>query len=379
MGKCNSMYINSISELDQLLNYEKKIEQEKNIDITNVSYWNASPEYQNYMLKNILLKNDTNIFNYFYTYDISEHVRRQILEKLTGKANTDSMCMITPSSTISIVNLINFLKLNNYRKLCIITPSYFSVIQSCEILNLAYRTIPLSYYNDSYIIPQHQILQEEFDAVWLTVPIYSTGIQYSQSQINVIREIMDKNILVIADETLAFPGQELSRIIPISKYFYSICSPHKPLFINSIKFSALLCPYENNELLDQWVDVLGGGLLHSNITAISHFVSSNYEYCVQKSSNWYQKNLSTIKNLLELFPNAYCNTSEVAPYKTIYIKHAPDSFSDRKNLIKENYVSYISNTYNGFDPKNGLSFRVNMSIPANKLQDYLYRILKYYA
>ena len=120
------MYINEIFELDSILNYENQIRNNKNEMITNISYWNASEKYQNYMLKYINIEYAPDIFNYKYTYDISKDIRNNIIKKLIGRTDKDVMCLLSSSSTCSITNMINFLKLNGFHKLCILTPAYFS-------------------------------------------------------------------------------------------------------------------------------------------------------------------------------------------------------------------------------------------------------------
>ena len=250
------MYINKIFELDALLNYEKKIADDKGITITNISYWNTSLQYQNFMQKHIRLKSIPDIFNYKYTYDIPSEIRSNIIKKIIGYSNNEIMCLLTPSSTCSIVNMINFLTHNDFKKMCIITPAYFSVEQTCKVFNLSFEKKPLVFRNGNFYIPSEYILKNNFDVVWITSPIYSTSQMYDETQITEIKALIDRHILIIADETLALPGQELARVVPISNYFFSIYSPHKPLFINSIKFSTIICPKKNDDFLEQWIDVL---------------------------------------------------------------------------------------------------------------------------
>lgn len=90
------MFINEIFELDSILNYENQIRNSKNEMITNISYWNASEKYQNYMLKYINIEYAPDIFNYKYTYDISKDTRNNIIKKLTGC--TDSKRSIASTS-----------------------------------------------------------------------------------------------------------------------------------------------------------------------------------------------------------------------------------------------------------------------------------------
>lgn len=376
------MFIEEIFEIDSLLNYEKQVSTTKEINIANISYWNASSEYQDYMLKHIKLDYIANIFDYKYTYDIPLDIRNRIVEELTGYSDREIMCLLTSSSTCSIVNMINFLKLNGFKKLCILTPAYFSVEQSCKIFNLKFEKKALIFRNGEYYIPVEYILKNHFDTVWLTSPVYSTGKVYDETQIHAIQELINHRILVLADETLAMHGQELARKLPISKYFYSIYSPHKSLFINSIKFSAILCPKYNDDFLEQWIDVLGGALLHSNITAIRHFLSPNYQVCLQNSMVWYRKSMDSIDTILKQFPGTFCDMADIGAYKTIYFKsntHNPDKLETIKNLIDTKYVSYIPGLYNGFEDHTFHCFRVNLTFNSEEIKNILYRILTYYA
>lgn len=375
------MFIDEIFELDSILNYEKNIRNSHNVNVTNISHWNASTKYQNYMLKYIQLKNVPNIFTYKYTYDISKNTRNEIIKNLTGCTNSAIMCLLSSSSTCSITNMINFLKLTGYCKLCILTPSYFSVEQNCKAFNLPYENKALNFHNNQYFIPIDYILSNHFDSVWITSPIYPTSKVFDKSQIQVIQQLIQNHILVIADETLALPGQELTRIIPINNYFYSIYSPHKALFINSVKFSTILCPLENDDFLEQWIDVLGGSLLHSNILAILHFLSPNYQLCFQQCIKWYSKGIEAIESVLKQFPIAYCDTTDIGAYKTIYLKstsHNPNKFENIKKLIETQYVSYIPGIFNGHIEYEYDCFRINLSLDPLEIKNTLYRILTYY-
>lgn len=373
------MFIDHIFELDKIFNTEKQVYEGRHIEVTNISYWNASKKYQEYILKCINLFSEKDIFNYKYTYDIPYELRREITSKLGCQNERDTMCLLTSSSTQSIMNIINYLKLFNYRKLCILTPAYFSVEESCKILGMPYEKKNLSFYDREYIIPVDEILKNDYDVVWLTSPIYSTGVVFSSLQISNIKRIVDSEILVIADESLALPGQELLNKIPVSKYFFSIVSPHKPLYINSIKFSAILCPKENDDFLEQWIDVLSGSLLYSNTMAISHYLSSNYQHCVEQSIKWFFKGLRVIEEVLEQFPYAYCDTISIGSYKCIYLetRNNINDINNIRRLINNQFVSYIPGIYNGFD--NGTPcFRINMSLDSMELENALYRILRFY-
>lgn len=299
------MLIDQISFLDEIFKLEKEKENLEHIEITNISYWNSSLAYKQYMEKYIQLDFQQDIFDYTYTYDISKYQRLQIMKKLNVINPEESMCLLNSSGTNTIQNVINYLKLHNYKKLGILMPSYFSVEQSCQIFNLTYEKIIMPYSNGEYSIPIEYISENNFDAIWLTSPAYSTGVLYQDKQIDILRKLILEKILIIADETLALPNQMLISKIPINNYFFSICSPHKPLFINKIKFSVLICPKKNDDFLEQWVDILSGSLLSSNLIAIQHFLSNNFFECLTVAQQWYENTISKLRNICNNFQIYY--------------------------------------------------------------------------
>lgn len=376
------MYIDEIFDLDEILNYEEKAFLQKKISISNVSYWNPSMEYQKYMLDKIHMEQDNDFFNYHYTYDIPREIRQNIITQLGNRDINNTMCLLTPSSTSSIMNIINFLKYNGYKKICILEPAYFSVEQTCILFNVPYGKCNLQFVNNRYVIPYEYIVNNGFDVVWITSPIYSTSTEYDYTQVNIIEQLINQNILVIADETLALPNQELCRKIPVGEYFFCIYSPHKPLFINGIKFSVILCPKNLDDFLEQWIDVLDGGLLHSNLMAIQHFLSGNYNQCVEYCKKWYRLNLKLIEILLDNMPNVFCDSQTLGAYKMLFFKSSskdPNCLHNIFTLIDKYYVSYIPGIYSGFSSDSNACFRINLSLKPEELNKSLAHILNFYA
>ena len=370
------MFIDEINYLDEIFESERKKEISEQINITNISHWNSSHMFKEYIEKHIHLNSQQDIFDYMYTYDLTKNKRLQIIEKLGVQNPIDSMCLLSPSGTNTILNTINFLKMHNYHKLGILAPSYFSVEQSCRICNLSYEKIALQYTEGKYLIPIEYILEDKFDVIWLTSPAYSTGISYDDAQISNIKKIISNNVLIIADESLAMPEQMLLSKIPISDYFFCICTPHKTLFINKIKFSALICPQKNDDFLEQWIDIISGSLLSSNLIAIQHFLSDNFLECVAAARHWYKKSIDTINEVLQQFPDAQCNLNEISPYKTLYLKSTKRDIKNLGNikmLIDKDYTSFIPISFNEYT-----GFRINLSLAPQEIYNAIYRILKYY-
>lgn len=182
------MYIEEITYLDEIFDLEKRVEHSEHVKVTNVSYWNSSNEFKEYLHKHMELNYPQDIFDYAYTYDVSKIQRTQILRKL-GTLNPDSaMCLLNATGTGSILNVVNFLKLYNFKKLAILMPSYFSVEKSCQVYGLTYEKVTLQYYDGKYYIPLEYLLNNNFDAIWLTSPPYSTGISFENSQVDILKK-----------------------------------------------------------------------------------------------------------------------------------------------------------------------------------------------
>ena len=95
------MYINEIFQIDDILEEEKRIAREKEIKVINVSHWNTAPTYQEYMLKNIILNHENNIFDYVYSYDFKKMTREQILCKV-GVENKKIACACSRRQVLSV-------------------------------------------------------------------------------------------------------------------------------------------------------------------------------------------------------------------------------------------------------------------------------------
>lgn len=359
--------------MDTIFEVEKDISLQTKKIITNLSYWNPSNAYTDMMLKELTPQSIKGLFDYVYTYDIPIETRDAIIEKLTGKHSNTQMCMLLPNSTISIVNVINYLKLNKYRRLFILQPSYFSVEETCKLSELEIVKIP---FESNCMFPDEIYEANERDAIWITSPIYSTNCILEQSIIQSINKLTSNNRLVIVDESLNINGFETIRNLQPNKFLFGIYSPHKSLFLNGFKFSAIICDKSNDDFLEQWVDVIGGALPGSCINAIEHFLSPNYDLCKQKAQMWFKQSKSIITQVLNHYPFAKIDTIQsVGSYATIYIPDIPlDSISFIKEMISETAVSIIPGFLNG-NPN--CSFRINLSLGHHVIGNALTALLEF--
>lgn len=367
------MFIEHIFFMDDIFEIQKNISLHTNKPVTNLSYWNPSDNYTNMMLKLIPPQSITNIFEYVYTYDIPIETRNGIVEKITGKRSKTQMCMLLPNSTLSIVNIINYLKLNNYRRLLIIQPSYFSVEEACKLADFEIVNIP---FKQNFTLPPEIFEANESDAIWITSPIYSTNYLLDETIIQSIDKLTSNKKLVIIDESLNINGFETIRKLKQNKYLFGIYSPHKSLFFNGFKFSAIICDKSNDDFLEQWIDVIGGSLPGSCINAIEHFLSPNYDICVQNAKAWFLKSKTIIMEILKKYPFATVDSiHSIGSYVTINIPHIPlQSLEFIETMISETFVSIIPGFLNG-NPY--CSFRINLSLDPHIIGNSLNTLLEF--
>ncbi len=367
------MFINDIFFMDKIFEIEKDISLNTNRPVTNLSYWNPSNEYTDMMLKELTPQSITGLFDYVYTYDIPIAIREAIIEKITGKRSNTQMCMLLPNSTLAIINIINYLKLNKYRRLFILQPSYFSVEETCKLAEFEIVKIP---FQPNCMFPPEIFKTNETDAIWVTSPIYSTNCILRKSTIQCINKLTSNKSLVIIDESLNINGFETIRDLQQNKYLFGIYSPHKSLFFNGFKFSAIICDKTNDDFLEQWIDVISGALPGSSINAIEHFLSPNYDLCKQKAKIWFEHSKSIIIEVLKNYPFAKIDTIQsLGSYATIYIPDIPlDSINFIKAMINETLVSIIPGFLNG-NPN--CSFRINLSLDHHIIGNALTALLEF--
>lgn len=362
--------------MDSIFEMEKEISLKYNHTIENLSYWNPSKQYMDLMQQALVPQSINHLFNYVYTYDIPITTRKEVVKKILGRYDDTQMCMFLPNSTLSILNVINYLKLHGYNKIHILQPSYFSVEEACSALNMPTINIPMEYKNGEYNMNIDISNINSKEALWITSPIYSTNCLPSQEMVKFINELTHHNIPVIVDESLNINGYEILRKLNLNRSLFSIYSPHKSLFLNGFKFSAIICDKQNDDFLEQWVDVLGGALPASSVKAIEHFLMPNFDLCKDQATMWFYQNKRKIIEIIQRYPFAQIDTvNSIGSYLTVNIPNLPfDSLEFMKELIEQTFISFIPGFLNG-NPN--CSFRINLSLHQNTIVNGLNSILSF--
>ena len=377
-------FIDEIFIIDEIFAFEQDAKEKYETDIPNVSYWDSSEAFRQSMARSLHLPPQSLPWDYYYTYSVSLQDRQEILRHL-GVPNSDiptTMGLLLQSGTIAIINIINYLVHQKKKKICILQPAYFSVIPCCEMFSLEYGVEKIFFLNGKTVIPMERILSGEYDCVWITSPLFCTSRYFDINQIDGFVQLIKSEITLILDECLALPGKELIRSIPVVPNVFAIYSPHKAISMNGLKFAVIVCNSIYDDFLEQWVDIFSGALAGSNRDAVFHFLSSNYlDHCLPTYLSYIQNTYRATIEVVKKFDFATMLSNAEGHYVNIFtdkiIVKKNDLSAFMKSVIENSFASFLPGVLNGYDPQQGLCFRVNLTGNPIELPSAVGRLLTY--
>ena len=377
------MLIERLNNIEEIINLQKKFYEENGMYPLNVSNWTVSNIFHKEM-ERLFQHNMTNSpIDYLYSYSIPSEIKNEVLRKLgTNEASiSNKTCTFFPNNSLSIINICNLLQKMQYKKIGILYPAYFSI--SACLNTFGIKSIPFYIIRkqQKYIIPIEDILSKNLDALWITSPIYSTGVPYDRNNINIIEKILQSGMQVISDESFCIKGQELIRTFSEYKNFISIYSPHKSISFNSYKFSVIICDNYYEDFLDQWLDIFCGNLPQSSIAAINHYLSNNYTVCYQGYQTFIKYAQSEVISVLNKFSNIDFDHITYGNLMTIYVNNIDyeksQSIDFLMDVISNTYAMYYPGYLNGFANSMGFCFRINLALYNPDFNASLERLLVY--
>ncbi|MXP75205.1 hypothetical protein GN277_07365 [Lachnospiraceae bacterium WCA-9-b2] len=104
-----------IEEIDRIREVEEQTAKQNNVQVFDISNWNSGEEYKNYLYQYLELPSINYYFDYIYSYEIDEKIHSQIRKKLNFNLSSN-ISVLLPSSTLSIVNIANFLQKQKLKK-----------------------------------------------------------------------------------------------------------------------------------------------------------------------------------------------------------------------------------------------------------------------
>ena len=341
---------------------ESIVREHNNCDLINLSDWNPSNDFIQSVAATLPTNLIKNGIEYIFSSEISDEIKNKVKVKLGFNEDTLLALSFFDSGSLSIVNVIHLLSIIGIHDIAIISPSYFSIEHICKDYLINCHYIELEKQGANFIIPNacDKILKN-CQCIWITNPVYCTGTYLGEKFINNI------NNLVKGTDSILVIDESLSEM-------HTIASPHKALCTNGIKFSVILFPTQYSRIVDTWSDILSGCLSLSALTAIHHFISSDYDKYLLCVKNIIECNRRKVLKILQKHQISYDVLSH-SYLMSIYFLNLPYDYFDIKNNIIQfinNTATYvIPNSRNHFPKSTGLSFRLNLCSVSKK---YLYAL-----
>ena len=235
---------------------------------TNISTWDSSPDVVGTKFLNTLPEISGFQKNYIFSYILKDNFG---LRKLLGYIDPKWKSLVSHSGSSSIVMTCNWLRCYGAKKILILGPRYFTVPHCLNALGMHFETLYCRRTPDGYRLPE-DIDTTQYCGVWLTSPIYGTGVYINAEEIvQLQRKWAREEKFFILDECLASPEMYLGpHLIPHPKTTI-IASPHKSVCANAYKFSISIFERSNLDHFEHWSDVWLGCLPQSSFLAIEHF------------------------------------------------------------------------------------------------------------
>ena len=352
MDKYENGGISFIDEVEKIID---NVRLQTGVSPINISTWNSGEQYQSSLLAVLNLPKTANIADYIYSYDISHNLKKSLLRKINRNLFTSATCAISSIAMMLYKNAIS--------RIIILQPSYYTVQECFKFYNgIDVVSISLSYSADDglYHIPFDKLNDINADVIWITQPVFSTGVYLSAFEINKVCSIFSK---VVVDCSLCSLEQVqiLSKIV--SNNTIIIGSPHKLIGLNSLKFCYVVGSNECIDTLEDIVDIHLGGLPATVPIALSHFLSENFELCSKVSITYIMKMRKKCEEIYKSFtPNILYNSNSCGTYGMILLN---DSIFEHKvrhsqlhRIISETLVAFIPENTFDIHP-NTCGFRIN--------------------
>jgi len=328
----------------------------------NVSYWDPGDPYRATIAPLLLDDSRSNLIDYIFSDDVQP---LGAVVKALGFDPDRYESVITSNGTTAISLLMHYFGARANITIRFLGPVYFSAVHLARRLNIPHVIDPLIWDDGRFSLRQtlelHPLLNGS--VLWITNPIYGTGVQLSQEDIDVIRNHAKDGVTVVFDEAYAIEEQRIGPSLCPPATMFGIYSPQKSINVNGLKFATLVTPLESATALHQLTDIVCGGLTPSNRAAIKHYLSPSYAALVAESHRFVQ----CAKLRLNALVPPYLRTislNAAGPFITV---NNPAVSAERgwdlsflRRMADETGATFIPTCRNWMSADTGLGFRVNL-------------------
>lgn len=375
--------IQELLDLEDIEENELKFKSEFGYLPFNISTWNPSEYFSNKYLLNKVMLTPFNYIPYIYSYELEPKIVSDTMAKIGG---TDELAgLFTNSGTNSITLVISVLKALNIEHILVISPCYYAFFYNCIQRDIKITEIYAERIEQSYRLPYNEILDniDYVQAIWITNPIYNTGIYYSNEDIAFLQSKIPSDTFIICDECFSLFGKGLIHHFKNREKFISINDPLKSIMINGLKFSLIVYNSKYKELFEHWSDIICGSLSYSTIQSIAFFNTSKFENLNNSLIEHFSHVKNAIRGLVSDFPSASIDMPTDGHIIMCYFPELPYDLLQDKDImykfIKRTGTTIIPGNRFHFSQIIGFCFRINLGRENNEFMDAFYRILKYFS
>lgn len=353
----------------------------------NVSHWHPSHE----VLQNLQMQVPLSVLDPLaspqacdpipYRYSQGLPATDAVLRKLGFCADRVG-ALITENGTTSISAVANWLKLQGVTEVTLLTPYYYATSYSLLRLGLSVREVALERGADgAYQIPADLDLQSH-QALWITNPIYSTGLYSLEASCDLLRRIADAGAVVVADESLALRPTAIARCLGGHENFVGIYTPHKSICMNGVKFSIVVVHPRHQATLEDWAEVLSGGLSLSAAIAIQHFVTSSFDEYRESFSRLMRRMRDWHVDLVDGFDGAVeLDEGSEGHFVMAYVPGLAAEVGSRVDflaeILQQTGCMLVPGFHSGFPERSGFCFRVNLACDSEAFRHALRRLYSF--
>lgn len=377
------MSIQELLDLEDIEENELRYLKEYGYSPFNVSTWNPSIYFSNKYILNQVKLIPSSYIPYIYSYELDDN-RLNLIKKALG-SRLDSGCLVTNNGTSAIALVTSVLKEIGIKRLLVISPTYYAILYNCIQKQIELKEIHVSRAQNNYILPIQEICKalDSIDAIWITNPVYNTGIYYTEEDINFLKTQIPQRILLVCDDCFALHGNEFIRYFCDSPNFININDPLKQIMVNGLKFSCITYPSKYQALFEQWSDIICGSLAYSTVQSIDFFISNDFKQLCNNLSNHIFKLNCKLFEIANAFPSISLDKKALGHMHMCYINHLPFDYLQNKekmyHFMKETGTSIIPGNRFHFPTESQFSFRINLGRECLEFWDALIRIFSYFS
>jgi hypothetical protein len=313
---------------------------------------------------------------YQYSYYLDR--RKEVATKLGLPASVESL--ITENGSISISAAANWLLSRRVKNILLVRPAYFTTRYALERLGLAVREAFEVRTRGGFSFPVKLDVHRD-EALWVTNPTYNTGVYHDEVWLADLKAQLEQRP-VIVDESLASAPSGVAAVLGGHPNFIGIYTPHKSICMNALKFSLVAFHPDQEDIFDDWADVLAGALSLSAAAAVGHFLSEPFDTYktaflsfLDLAGRWHRNAIAKLAGRVEIDDDARGH------FCAVYFPNLPAALGDDLNfmerVIERTGAVCIHGTRSGFDPAWGFSFRVNLAQDCPGFRGALIRLYQY--